>query len=134
MGRILDWRERTRLRRVIYAKPTIIILALLVALLTRGAWGVYQKSKEAVAKNEKAQDELAGLLAREEELKEDIARLSSAEGIEEEIRERFMVAKEGEKVMIITDLDKDSVHTVTVDDGPPTFMEKMMGAVGLGGE
>jgi len=134
MGRMLDIRERTRLRRLLYAKPTIILLAFLVALLSHGAWGVYQKSKEAMAKQEKAEKELAGLLAREQELKGDIARLSSEEGVEEEIRERFMVAKEGEKVMIITDPDKDAVHTVTVNDEPPTFVEKMMGAVGFGGE
>ena len=134
MGRMLDIRERTRLRRLLYAKPTIILLAFLVALLSHGAWGVYQKSKEAMAKQEKAEKELAGLLAREQELKGDIARLSSEEGVEEEIRERFMVAKEGEKVMIITDPDAAKVHTVTVADNSPSVWEKMMGAVGIGGE
>lgn len=134
MGRILDWRERTRLRRVLYAKPTIILLAFAVALLLHSTWGVYQKSKEALSKNAKAEAELAALLAREKELKEDIARLNTADGVETEIRERFMVAKEGEKVMIITDPEKAKVHTVTVEDDSPTFMEKMLGAVGFGGE
>lgn len=134
MGRMLDIRERTRLRRFLYAKPTIIALALVVALLSRGAWGVYQKSKEASEKHAKAEMELELLLKREGELKADITRLSSDEGVEAEIRERFMVAKEGEKVMIITDPKQEKVHTVTVDAEAPTMMEKMMGAVGFGGE
>ena len=134
MGRILDFRERSKLRRVLYAKPTIILLALVVALFLHGAWGAYQKSQEAMAKRAKAEQELAGLLAREKELEENIARLSSEVGIEAEIRERFMVAKEGENVIIITDPDSEKFHTVTIADESPSFFEKMLGAVGLGGE
>src|SRR3989338_2688583 len=104
MNRMLDIRERTRLRRFLYAKPTIIALVLVVVLLFRGVWGVYQKSAEAVAKRDKATAELADLAAREKELHEGIARLSTGEGVEAEIRDRFMVAKEGEKVMLIVDL------------------------------
>ena len=133
MNRMLDIRERTRLRRVLYAKPTIIALALVVVLLFRGVWGVYQKSAEAVAKRDKATTELTDLAAREKELREGIARLSTGEGVEAEIRDRFMVAKEGEKVMIIADPTANEVHTVTVTDNTPSFLGKLMGAVGFGG-
>jgi len=132
MGRMLDVRERTRLRRVLYAKPTIILFAFLVALMLHGVWGIYQKSQEAVAKRDKAVAELAGLATREKELREDIARLSTGDGLEAEIRDRFMVAKEGEKVMIIADPDATKVHTVTVDENSPSLLETMMSAVGLG--
>ena len=133
MGRMLDIRERTRLRRMLYAKPTIIMLALFVAFLFHGVWGIYQKSEEAAAKRDKAEAALAAMAAREKELREDIERLSSGEGVEAEIRDRFMVAKEGEKVMIIASPDATKVHTVMVTDNSPSFFEKMMGAVGLGG-
>ncbi|HEY9585306.1 MAG TPA: septum formation initiator family protein [Candidatus Paceibacterota bacterium] len=129
---MLDVRERTRLRRVLYAKPTIILFAFLVALMLHGVWGIYQKSQEAVAKRDKAVAELAGLATREKELREDIARLSTGDGLEAEIRDRFMVAKEGEKVMIIADPDATKVHTVTVDENSPSLLETMMSAVGLG--
>ena len=129
---MLDVRERTRLRRVLYAKPTIILFAFLVALMLHGVWGIYQKSQEAVAKRDKAVAELAGLATREKELREDIARLSTGDGLEAEIRDRLMVAKEGEKVMIIADPDATKVHTVTVDENSPSLLETMMSAVGLG--
>lgn len=134
MNRMLDIRERTRLRRVLYAKPTIIALALVVVLLFRGVWGVYQKSAEAVAKRDKATTELTDLAAREKELREGIARLSTGEGVEAEIRDRFMVAKEGEKVMIIADPTANTSHTVTVTDSAPSVLGKLMGAVGIGGQ
>ena len=85
-------------------------------------------------RRDKAAADLASLTAREKELREDIARLSSAEGVEAEIRDRFMVAKQGEKVMIIADPSAAEAHTVTVTDAPASFLGKMMGAVGIGGQ
>jgi cell division protein FtsB len=131
---MLDIRERTRLRRFLYAKPTILALAFVVVLLCRGVWGVYQKSAEAVARRDKAAMELDNIVAREKELHADIARLSTWEGVEAEIRDRFMVAKAGEKVMIIADPAASAVHTVTVTDSAPSFLGKLMGAAGLGGQ
>ena len=134
MGRMLDVRERTRLRRVLYAKPTIILFAFLVALMLHGVWGIYQKSQEAVAKRDKAVAELAGLATREKELREDIARLSTGDGLEAEIRDRFMVAKEGEKVMIIAEPDAEKAHTVTVPDDSSSFLNNVADMFGFSGE
>lgn len=131
MSRMLDIRERTRLRRMLYAKPTIILLAILVAVAIHGVWGIYQKSKEALAKRDKIAEEVAGLAAREKELHQDIARLKTSEGVEAEIRNRFMVAKEGEKVMIIANPSMREAHTVTITDDSPSFFEKVKGAVGF---
>lgn len=132
MSRMLDFRERSKLRRILYAKPTIIAGAILVAMVLHAVWGMYQKSQEALAKRNKATVELTSLTAREKQLHQDIARLSSGEGVEAEIRDRFMVAKEGEKVMIIADPIAAEAHTVTVADAPSSFFGKILGAVGLG--
>jgi hypothetical protein len=118
-----------------YAKPTILLLGLLTVLVARGAFGMYQKSGEAIVKRDKAMGELHVLEARQRELDEDISRLSSVRGQEEEIRDRFMVAKEGEKVMIVTPPDKKTTHTVTVseEEQPTSFIDKMKSAVGVSG-
>ena len=134
MSRMLDIRERTRLRRVLYAKPTIIFVAFLVALTVQAAWGIYKKSEDALARRDKVTAELASLAIREKELRQDISRLSSEEGVEAEIRGRFMVAKEGEKVMIIADPMAVEAHTVTITDNSPSFFQKMMSAVGMEGQ
>ncbi len=132
---MLDFRERTKFRRAIYAKPTIILLGLLTALVARGAFGMYQKSDEAITKRDKAVEELRVLEVRQKELDEDISRLSSPRGQEEEIRDRFMVAKEGEKVMIVATPEKKTMHTVTVDEEeqPTSFVDKMKSAIGVSG-
>lgn len=128
---MLDFKQRNRMRRAIYAKPTIIAIALLLALVAHGAWGMYQKSKEAVDKTHVATERLKQLEVREKELSGDILNLSTERGIEGEIRDRFMVAKEGESVMIVADPATEKVHTVTVADETLGVMQKFLGAVGI---
>jgi cell division protein FtsB len=103
---MLDFRERNQLRRTLYAKPTILILGILTVLIARGAWGMYTKSTEAKAKRDKATTELQELQKYEAQLNQDISTLSTERGQEGEIRDRYMVAREGEKVIVVTDPDK----------------------------
>lgn len=135
MMRILDFRERFKLRKLLYAKPTIIIMAMFLVLISHSAWRMHEKSLDAISKRDKAIEELRALEARKAELENDVARLSSDRGIEEEIRDRFMVAKEGEKVMIVVEPKADDAHTVTVSlEQNSSFLNKIMSAVGLLGE
>lgn len=135
MARILDFRDRFRFRRILYSKPMIIVMAIFVVILGRGAWSMHEKSVDAIKNRDKALEELQTLQARKTELDGDIAHLSSDRGVEEEIRDRFMVAKEGEKVMIVVAPPEDQVHTITVqNDQSPSLFDRMMGAVGLSGQ
>jgi cell division protein FtsB len=135
MLRALDFRERTKVRRFVYAKPTILLMVVLSVLSLRGAWNMYEKSKEAKANRDKAVAEMTALAAREAELKSDITDLSSSRGQEEEIRNRFMVAKDGEKVIIIARPDDADTHSVMVEDteGTANVIDRLKAAVGLSG-
>ena len=135
MLRALDFRERTRIRRTLYAKPTILIMLVLTIVTLRGAWGMYQKSKEAKVNDEKALAELRILESREAGLRSDIDLLSTSRGQEEAIRNRFMVAKDGEKVIIITQPKDETIHTVTVPEGEKqSFFDSFKAAVGFSGQ
>ena len=131
MFRMLDFKERSRMRRFMYGIPTILSLVAIFIFVAHGALGMYQKNSEATEKKEKAEDKLSELEQRKVELSADILNLSTDRGLEGEIRDRYMVAKEGENVMIVSDPDAQQVHTVTVADAPPTAIERMMGAVGI---
>ncbi len=134
MSRMLDIRQRSMFRRALYAKPTIIMIALLTAFVTHGAWGMFQKSTEAALRADDANARLGELRSRSDELTTDIKLLSSERGVEEEIRDRFMVAKEGENVMIVTDPEEKKVHSITVVDEKPSSLQRMLGAIGISGE
>lgn len=91
---------------------------------------MYTKSTEAKAKRDKATTELQELQKYEAQLNQDISTLSTERGQEGEIRDRYMVAREGEKVIVVTDPDKKEVHTVTVSEEPQTRMEQFKAAIG----
>jgi len=62
-----------------------------------------KKERETSHKKEVILDQINDLKQRETSLSEDISRINTEEGKEEIIREKYQVAKEGEKMVIIVD-------------------------------
>lgn len=69
----------------------------------KGAWGIHQKAQIALSEREIAARSLSDLEARTAELKESLTRLKSERGIEEEVRQKYTVARPGEEVVIVVD-------------------------------
>jgi type II secretory pathway component PulJ len=90
-------------KRVLYSIPSLIILLVITFLLARGALRVMDKEWESRERLEALGERATSLAIREQELKDDIARLQTEEGIKDEIKDRFSVTQEGEYVAIIVD-------------------------------
>jgi cell division protein FtsB len=99
----MDFHEKRRIKRILYSKPTLIILTLLVIWLFFAVWSIYKKERDTRLRRIEQREVLNELQGREKSLKEEIERLSTERGIEEEVRSKFEVGKEGEKVFIIVD-------------------------------
>jgi len=118
MAQGLDIRQKAKWRRAMYAKPTILLLLVIFSLLLGSTWRMFEKSALAGQKAATADAALSELKSRESALSEDIVGLSSERGVEEQIRERFMVAKDGEKVIVISDTESTKPHTVIISEEP----------------
>ena len=81
----------------------IAIAMVLLALLTRGTWGVYSKMQEAAVLKANALQEREALLERQGELTGTIAALETPRGVEEEIRTRYSVVMPGETEYVLMD-------------------------------
>ena len=81
----------------------VAALAGVSVFLAGSVWDV--RGKERISWQEKENARLAyeDLKARHEDLSEGVGRLETERGIEEELRGRFPVAKEGEEVIILVD-------------------------------
>lgn len=86
-----------------YSWGSLILLAGLTFLLVKGAFGVMIKERDSAARVETLEEESLRITNRETELKEEIARLQTEEGVMEEIRDKFSAAQEGEYMAIIVD-------------------------------
>ncbi len=100
---MLEFQEKKRIKRMFYSRPVSALLLLAVLFLGNVVWGMYDTYREARGKAELASAKQAELAARKAELEEKIARLETPRGQEEAIREKYLVAKEGESVIVLVD-------------------------------
>lgn len=78
-------------------------LLLVLAIGVRGVWGVYKKAQESHELRVEAEAKLNDLKQREAELRADISLLSTDRGVEEQLRERYDLAKDNEGVVVIVE-------------------------------
>ena len=98
-----ELQRKQSIRRNIYSIPSLILLLIITLVLAKGAIGVWSKNGKSAALVKELEGESLDQAEREQQLKEDIDYLETEEGIENEIRERFSVSRDGEEVAIIID-------------------------------
>lgn len=100
---MFDFHEKRKIRNIIYSKISILAVVLLTVWLSFSVVERFSVEREMAEKKERKIDELAELQKRAALLESKVDHLENDRGIEEELRSRFDVAKEGEKVVIILD-------------------------------
>lgn len=103
-----EFQEKRKLRKIIFSRKVLVLLAFVAAFLIFSTAKVYIKSRNAVSKNEKVKKEMADLEQRKSELEKEIARLQSESGAEEEVRKKFNVQKLGEKALVIVEKNNEN--------------------------
>lgn len=105
-----------------WMKVAIVAMVLLVIVLIRATWSVYQKSVHTAAKRDQVAREMEHLEDRQEFLIHETARLQTEEGIDEEIRDQFGFAEAGERVFIIL----DDTEATTTEVAEISFWQRLM--------
>lgn len=100
---MLDFHQKRKVRAVMYHRATLIILSILVLLSIHSVWSVYQKKSISEQAKNVALKHTEELRSREGELQANIGRLKIDTGVEEEIRSKFTVAKDGENMVVVVD-------------------------------
>ncbi|MBP9855893.1 MAG: hypothetical protein KBC48_01100 [Candidatus Pacebacteria bacterium] len=94
-----------------------VIMLVLVALLSHSVWQVWGKNQASREVRAEAEANLATVAARHDKLKVRVERLETPRGKEEEIRNNFPVAREGEQVVIIFDEEERATTTMEKEEG-----------------
>jgi len=82
-------------------KVVIVILAIFILFLFRGVWGLYVKHTIATNELNLVENQLSQVQKRYTDLSEEVKSLQTERGVEQSIREKFHVAKPGEKTVIL---------------------------------
>lgn len=108
-------RKKRAFKRRLYSKLVLIVLLLIFIFVLRGAWDIFQKSQVSKEKLERTQAEFEQVEAKRVNLEADLERLKTETGIEAEIRSKFDVAREGERVIVLIEGDE---ATTTAEQKP----------------
>lgn len=110
---MLEFQEKRKVRKFLYSKITLVILAIIIILLLVSVFNVYKKQKVTRDNLAKTRSVLVGLEARERMLSSEIERLGTVNGIEKEIREKYDMVKPGEEVIVIIDSNSENSTSIT---------------------
>ena len=95
--------DKRALRKLLFGKIGVIVLLIIFILFAKGTWSVYKKADFAKENKNRAAQELEALYEREGMLEVELERLQTQRGIEEEVRHRFDVGREGEHLIVLVD-------------------------------
>lgn len=98
-----EFQDKKRIRKIIFSRFSLAVLLIILIILSISTAKVYLKSRKASLKNDQTIAQIEELEKKKKELEDRIAKLRTGSGLEEEIREKFNVAKPEEKLLTIID-------------------------------
>ena len=119
-----EFKQRQKIKNRIYSKYTIAFLFLVLTLLVNGTWGIFSKMRESKGKLEASQGRYESVKKRHEALDSQIKHLGTETGLEEEIRTRYNLSREGENVIVLVD-NKDIIDDSDANKDNGGFWSKM---------
>lgn len=100
---MIPFQERKKFRQILYSKASIFLLFVVFLVVLHGVWKIHEKASIARAESQEATRILTETQAHSDELKKSLDELKTDHGFEEEVRQKFAVARPGEEVVVVVD-------------------------------
>ncbi len=104
------FQEKKNRGKFIYSKKFFVFLFLVFVFVVYSTAGVYLKSRSASLKSDEIQKELQAAQERKNNIENELGRLNSPAGEEEEIRGNLNVVKPGESLLIIVEKNSQNAN------------------------
>ena len=100
-------KNKNKIKKIIYSWFVLVLLLLVILLVGKGVWGVYQSEKISRQNKQFSEKRYNGLQDKSDLISSEIEVLETEKGVEAEIRDKFRVVKEGEQLAIIINSDDE---------------------------
>ncbi len=110
---VFDFYQRRKLKTILEAPYTRVILLLLVLLMGWSAYTRWAISSDMATRRLEAERELNHLKQQKDGLEKQVQYLKDDRGIEAEMRRQFDVALNNEQVVVIVEPESDETNTAT---------------------
>jgi cell division protein FtsB len=121
----MQLKSKNNNKKLIYSWLVLIFLFVILIFLLNSNLKAYKKVKDSDIRKNIFENNLIELQDRKNEIAKDIERLNSPVGQEEELRNRFNVSKEDEKVIIIVEEEIVVSETEITEDNQQSFWQKI---------
>lgn len=91
------------LKKALFSVPMILVLAVITAVVGVAAFNMHRTYEDTRQTVKRLQEERQQLADRKQAARSAAARIATRRGLKEEIREKFSVAKPGERVIVLTE-------------------------------
>jgi cell division protein FtsB len=98
-----EFQRKQKIRKRLYSIPALVILFIILALIVRGTLEVMHKVRVSREHVRVLEEKALALTLRSQELEEGIANLDTEDGVMKELKEKFNVIEEGERVVVVVD-------------------------------
>jgi len=128
---MFDFHEKRKIRKILYSKIFIGSIFIVAGFILISAYERFTIEREMALKLNDRTEELEAIEVRANTLGARVEHLKNDRGIEEELRKRFDVVKEGEQVVVIIDPETERVNTSSSSKSVPqktvsnSFFEKI---------
>ena len=112
-----NFQQKRGWRNIAESWPVLALLGALVLFFSYEIIGFVGKMEVTRSNRERAEYKVAELKKEKEKLSSDIAKLKTEQGIEESIREKFGLAREGEGLIIVVEDRKQTVPETAAPSG-----------------
>ena len=106
---MISFQQKRGFRNIIHSRPVLVFLAVLIFLFAFELIGFMGKMRTTIENRKIVENKLIELQKEKDKLSADISKLKTDSGVEESIRDKFGLVKNGENVIVIVE-DKNKVE------------------------
>jgi cell division protein FtsB len=111
-----NFQEKNKFRQIVQSKVALMFLTALILFFAYNVFNLVNKMKDTIKNRKIAENKIEELQKQKTELLENIDKLKTDKGVEENIRDKFGLAKEGEGMIVVVD-EKKADEKIEEDSG-----------------
>ncbi len=104
-----SFQKKGKFKQVMQSKPFLVFLGVLILIFIYSIFGFVNKMQDTVKNRELVEEKITELEKSKEKFNSDISKLKTENGVEENIREKFGLVKDGENMILVID-DKNKTE------------------------
>lgn len=125
-----DLQEKKRFRDLLYSPVLSAVLLMIIISLVRSNYSIYKKNQVASINRQESDKRLSLLREKSDNLTASLLGLETDRGVEEELRNKFQIMKNGEEVLVVVD-EEIEPKDMSADDKDGDYWQKFKNFFGL---